>query len=303
MAKYALWYFKPQWGNYGTFDTNMPTSRLSDLGFDYMIALHTCGKNCQFGQMPMSGYTYEAGYNDGKNLARWIEGEVTPELPYLVEIPVLVRENDEQWEALEDYGIPPKVRNLDYLRGWVDGVYTNTGGFEKGFYWNLEFPWQVVRGVVSESVIRELSEKILAWGQQFVWIPYFHYSYPDHISDITKTDIGRLAKYFTYIFVQPNYYQGKTKTLQDFDVVFNQLEELKEENNLNNIFMEMECDDGVRIGKCFDDESSEECKKRACDYVRYTKDYPHRAYYYQTNVRNLQEMEEYCNDHGKRYIF
>jgi len=298
MAKYALWYFKPQWGNYETFDTNMPTSRLSDLGFDYLIILDTVGEGGKYGQMPMSGYTYEAGYNDGKKLAQWIEREVGPELPYLVEIPVLVRENDEQWKLFENsnYTIPPDVRNLDYLRGWVDGVYTNTGGFEKGFYWNLEFSWQVVKGVVSESVIRELSEKILGWGQEFIWIPYGH-------GDVNweNTDIKTLDRYFTYIFAQPNYYQGKTS---DLGTWFTNFKEFRDGNNLSNLYMEMECDGKVNpANPSVTQETAEKHKSLACDYVQYAKNFPHRAYYFDTDVENLRIMEDYCRSHGKKYIF
>ncbi|WP_297438497.1 hypothetical protein [Thermococcus sp.] len=73
MAAYALWYFKPQNGNYATFETNVLISDLGDLGFDYMIALHALGKDGEYGQIPMGGYSYDDGYNDGKGLAQWLE--------------------------------------------------------------------------------------------------------------------------------------------------------------------------------------------------------------------------------------
>ncbi len=291
MAAYALWYFKPQNGNYATFETNVSISDLGDLGFDYMIALHTCGKDCQLGQMPMGGYSYDDGYNDGKGLAQWLEQEVSPGLPYLVEIPVLVKDGKEQWALFENsnYTIKPAVRGLDYWRGWVDGVYTHTGGLQRGFYWNLEFPWQLVREVVYEEDISTLSDKIIDWGQQFIWIPSTH-------GDISweHTDIKTLSKYFTYIFAQSNYYQGKTT---DLGAWFSSFKNFRDSNHLNNLFMEMECDGRVQTGDEEHNIPPETFIHRACDYVQYAKNYPHRAYYYGTNIKNLIIVKSHCPDY------
>ncbi|MCD6373474.1 MAG: hypothetical protein J7L37_08040 [Thermococcus sp.] len=109
MAKYALWYFMPREGNYEMFSKNVSTSRLRDLGFDYLIILHAPGADGEYGQVPMSGYTYEAGYNDGKNLAQWIERVVSPGLPYLVEIPVLVKDDKEQWKKIRRFTLHSKT--------------------------------------------------------------------------------------------------------------------------------------------------------------------------------------------------
>ncbi|NJE47033.1 DUF4855 domain-containing protein [Thermococcus sp. GR7] len=242
----------------------------------------------KYGNIPFSGYSYNDGYRDGRSLGKWLDS-VLRGIDYLVVIPVLIDESRTRG-----------VRGIQYWKGWVKGVYNSTGGYQVGFYWYLEYPWQVSDGIVYEEDIQEISNYIKDKWQQFIWIPYFHYSYPDHISDITKTNIGLLAKYFTYVFIQPNYYQGTTRTLQDFNVVFNQIEELKEENNLSNIFMEMECDGRVRS---HDPETAAEYRERACTYVNYTKNYPHRAYYYDANLQNVRTMEEYCNAHGKRYVF
>ncbi|NJE00066.1 DUF4855 domain-containing protein [Thermococcus sp. LS1] len=292
MATYGLWYFKAQDGSYGTFPSAGTPSQLEDRGFTYAVALHSSAKdengNLLYGNIPFSGYSYNDGYQDGASLGRWVD-PILRGIDYLVVIPVLIDESRTRG-----------VRGIQYWKGWVDGVYNNTSGYQVGFYWYLEYPWQVSDGIVYEEDIQEISAYIRNKGQQFIWIPYFHYSYPDHISDITKTDIGLLAKYFTYVFIQPNYYQGTTRTLQDFNVVYNQIEELKEENNLSNIFMEMECDGRVRSP---DPGTAVEYRERACAYVSYTKDYPHRAYYYDTNLQNIQKMEEYCNDRGKRYVF
>ena len=294
MIKYALWYFEPGYGNYATFDTNVPVSRLADLGFDYIIVLHALGKDGEYGQVPMSGYSYEDGYNDARQLAQWLEQEVNPDLPYLVEIPVLVKDDKEQWELFKNsnYTIKPAVRGIDYWKGWVDGIYTNTGGLQRGFYWNLEFPWQVVRGIVYENDISALSSKIMGWGEEFIWIPPAHEGI-----NLEHTDIKRLSKYFTYVFAQPNYYQGETT---DFKKWFNIFKSFKKEHHLDNLFVEMECDGKVRS---HDSKTAAKYKERACAYVKYTKDYPHRAYYYDANIQNIQEMEEYCNDKGKKYVF
>ncbi|NJE61732.1 hypothetical protein [Thermococcus sp. 21S7] len=306
MAKYALWYFKPFGGNYAVFDTNTPTSELGNLGFDYIIALHTCGKDGQFGQMPMSGYTYEAGYNDGKKLAQWIEREVSPGLPYLVEIPVLVKDGKEQWKEFEDshHTVKPAVRGLDYWKGWVDGVYMNTGRLERGFYWNLEYPWQVVKGVVSESAIRELSDKILGWGQQFIWIPNVN----DTINR-DNTDIKSLARYFTYVFVQPHYYQRwreyYTGTLNgspseypylDSETGVSALVEVLNwvRKNVPNGYLELEVDGSIN--------QYPELLHKACDYVSAQRRsevgglWPKRAYYYGVDLNNAREVKRHCPD-------
>ena len=293
MATYGLWYFKARGGFPEEFPNAGTPSTLKSLGFDYAIALYSSAKDesgdLLYGGVPYSGITYEDGYNDALKFAGWIDSKLRG-IDYLVFIPVLA----------DDYSFDFGSRTPQYLKGWVDGIYNNTSNYQKGFYWYLEFPWQVAKNIVYEETINEISNHVRNKGQQFIWIPYFHYSYPDHISDITKTDIGLLAKYFTYVFIQPNYYRGTTKTLQDFNVVYNQIEELKEESNLSNIFMEMECNGRVRSP---DPGTALEYRERACAYVKYTKDYPHRAYYYDANIQNIQEMEEYCNDKGKKYVF
>lgn len=288
MARYALWYFKPLNGNYATFNTNIPVSELGRLGFDYVICLHATGRNGEYGQMPMSGYSYEDGYNDGKALANWLEETIDSEIQYLVEIPVLVKDDKEQWEVFKSsgYTIKPPTRKLNYWIGWIEGVYTHTGSLQKGFYWNLEFPWQIIRGIINEGEISTVPDKISDLGQQFIWIPYGHEGI-----NLEHTDIKTIAKYFTYIFVQPNYYKGKTEDFDEWSYLFNSF---RQGHNLNNVFMEMECDNGVQSGGCFNNKSPEECIRRACEYVRYARNYPHRAYYYGADIQNLQIMKQHC---------
>lgn len=158
--------------------------------------------------------------------------------------------------------------------------------FRGGFYWNLEFPWQVVREVVHKNDISALSEKIKDWGQQFIWIPYAHEGI-----NLEHTDIKVIAEYFTYVFAQPNYYQGKTNDFNEWSYLF---KSFKNGHALSNLFVEMECDSGVQRGKCFDNKSAGECMSRACEYVKYFGNYPQKAYYYGTDIQNLVVMKEHC---------
>ena len=44
-------------------------------------------------------------------------------------------------------------------------------------------------------------------------------------------------------------------------------------------------------------------RKRACEYAKYTWDYPHKAYYFGTELRNIDIMNEYCIEKiGHKYI-
>ena len=280
----------------------MPTSKLRDLGFDYIIALHTCGENGKYGQVPMSGYSYEDGYNDARQLAQWLEQEVNPDLPYLVEVPVLVKDDNEQWELFKNsnYTIKPAVRGIDYWKGWIDGIYTNTGGRQRGFYWNLEFPWQVIRGIVYEEDVSSLSSKIMEWGEEFIWIPYVN----DKIN-LKHTDIRSLSKYFTYVFVQPHYYQtwkeyysGTLKEATDKhpyltkDGVAKLVEILNWVREIPNGYIEMEVDAAINLYP--------DLINKACDYVTAQKKsivggiWPYRAYYYGARLKNIDSVRKRC---------
>ncbi len=121
-------------------------------------------------------------------------------IPYIAEIPV---ENG-------------RIPTLNYLLGWIEGVYTNTSGLLKGFYWYYEYPWQVVNGHVPGEYLREISEKVHEWSLQLIWIPYLHESiYSPDFSSIVKryggdvikalhfvvdhTDLSMISEYFTHI--------------------------------------------------------------------------------------------------------
>ena len=193
MATYGLWYFKAQDGNYETFPSPGTPSQLKGRGFTYAIALHSAAKdgngNLLYGNIPFSGYSYNDGYQNGASLGRWIDSMLKG-IDYLVVVPVLIDESNRG------------VRGIQYWKGWVDGVYDNTSGYQVGFYWYLENPWQVSGGVVYEEDIQEISNYIKNKGQQFIWIPYVH----DKVN-LENTDIKSIANYFTFVFVQPHYYQ------------------------------------------------------------------------------------------------
>lgn len=287
MATYGLWYFKARGGVPGEFPNAGTPSTLKSLGFDYAVALYSSAKDestgdLLYGGVPYSGITYEDGYNDALKFAGWIDSKLKG-IDYLVFIPVLA----------DDYSLDFGSRTPQYLKGWVDGIYDNTSNYQKGFYWYLEFPWQVHDGVVYEETIQEISSYIRNKSQQFIWSPYVH----DGINP-DGTDIKSIANYFTYVFIQSNYYQGKTS---DFNRWYNEvLLYLRNKYGLNNLYMELECDGGVNSP---DPETATEYRERACTYVDYAINFPHRAYYYGTNLQNVQTMEEYCNAQGKKYVF
>ncbi len=175
--KYALWYFKPYDGNYEAFSSAGSPEELKNIGFTHAIALHSPAKdknrNLKYGNIPFSGDKYENGHKDGKSFGRWIDS-ILNGIDYLVVIPVLIEEGK----------LKEGVRGIEYWKGWIDGVCNNTGNYLKGFYWYLEYPWQIHDNIVSEDDIREISDYIKKKRLQFIWIPYVH----DGI-DPDKTDI------------------------------------------------------------------------------------------------------------------
>jgi len=102
----------------------------------------------------------------------------------------------------DDYSFDFESRTTQYLKGWVDGIYNNTSNYQKGFYWYLEFPWQIAKNIFYEETISEISNHIRNKGQQFIWISNVN----DRVN-LNNTDIKLLSKYFTHVFVQPHYYQ------------------------------------------------------------------------------------------------
>jgi len=91
------------------------------------------------------------------------------------------------------------------------------------------------------------------------------------------------------MFVQSGCYFGKTS---DLGSLFTDFENFRDDK-FDNSYMGRECDNGVK--------SSDALKERACKYVQYAKNFPHRAYYYGTDITNLEIMEDYCRRNCKNY--
>jgi len=278
MTLYGLWYFKAKGGFPEEFPNAGTPSTLKNVGFNYAVALYSKAEDkgsgdLLYGGVPYSGITYEDGYNDALKFAGWIDSKLRG-IDYLVFIPVLA----------DDYSLDFGSRTTQYLKGWVDGIYSNTSSYQKGFYWYLEFPWQVAKNIVYEETINEISDYIRHRGQQFIWIPYVHDG-----NNPEGTDIKSITTYFTYVFLQSNYYQGKTS---DLDKWYNEvLLYLRNEYNLNNLYMELECDGGVNSP---DPTTAEYYRERACEYVNYANNFSYKAYYYNVNIENVQTMKNCC---------
>jgi hypothetical protein len=79
----------------------------------------------------------------------------------------------------------------------------------------------------------------------------------------------------------------------DLQVWYNRvLLHLKKEYNLNNLYMELECDGKVNS---HDSKTAEDYKKKECEYVEYAKDLSHKAYYCDVDIRNIETMKNYCD--------
>lgn len=290
MVTYGLWYFKPQNGSYEAFSSAGTPSQLEDRGFTYVVALHSSAKdengNLLYGNIPYSGYSYNDGYRDGASLGRWVDS-ILRGIDYLVVIPVLIDESKARG-----------VRGVQYWKGWVDGVYNNTSGYQVGFYWYLEYPWQVSDGIVYEEDIQEISDYIKNKWQQFIWIPYVH----DKLN-LDNTNIKLLAEYFTFVFVQPHYYQrwkeyynGTLKgSPSDYPYLKNGIDALVEILNwiwsIPNGYIEMEVDGDINLYP--------ELINKACDYLEAQRRatgfiWSQRAYYYNANISNINEVRDQC---------
>lgn len=293
MTTYGLWYFKARGGFPEEFPNAGTPSTLKSLGFGYAVALYSSAKDesgdLLYGGVPYSGITYEDGYNDALKFAGWIDSKLRG-IDYLVFIPVLA----------DDYSFDFGSRTTQYLKGWVDGIYNNTSNYQKGFYWYLEFPWQVAKNIVYEETISEISNHIRNKGQQFIWIPNVN----DRIN-LNNTDIKLLSKYFTHVFVQPHYYQRwrdyYTGNLREPPERYPYLSEdglkvltgiLDWIREIPNGYIEMEVDGTIN--------SYPELIDKACDYVTAQKNsvvgdvWPYRAYYYDINLENIKSVRRQC---------
>ncbi|ADC70138.1 conserved hypothetical protein [Methanocaldococcus sp. FS406-22] len=188
--RYALWYFTyNKYTNCYEKEFNGEVSDLLNRKFNYAIALEVK----EGSDIPQSGFSYDNGYNDGKELGKWVD-QYLRGIDYFVAIPYYRKGGDDKGEK----------RGLEYWKGYVDGIHDNTSDYQIGFYWNLEYPNQVKDEYITDFELNELSEYIRnERHQEFIWIPYLN-----DIENPDNTDIKTLSKYFDYVFVQPHYYQA-----------------------------------------------------------------------------------------------
>ncbi|MCQ6253914.1 DUF4855 domain-containing protein [Methanocaldococcus sp.] len=191
MGSFALWYFGYDYKYEKRFNGNV--NDLLNRNFNYAIALEVSeGKD-----IPQSGFLYIDGYNDGKELGKWIDHHLRG-IDYFVAIPYYK-------EGCSNRG---ERRGLDYWKGYIDGVYDNTSGYQIGFYWNLESCGQVKWGYITDYELNELSNYIRnEQYQQFIWIPSLG---GRSIQQLEDSGVQNTMKYFNYVFCQPNYYQRNT---------------------------------------------------------------------------------------------
>ncbi|WP_456371681.1 DUF4855 domain-containing protein [Methanocaldococcus sp.] len=274
MGSFALWYFGYDYKYEKRFNGNV--NDLLNRNFNYAIALEVSeGKD-----IPQSGSLYIDGYNDGKELGKWIDHHLRG-IDYFVAIPYYK-------EGCSNRG---ERRGLDYWKGYIDGVYDNTSGYQIGFYWNLESCGQVKWGYITDYELNELSNYIRNERyQQFIWIPSLG---GRTIQQLEDSGVKNTMKYFNYVFCQPNYYQRNT--MQDgSEYTYNKLVEI-----LNwiweaswNSYIELEADNQVL--------SNYNKVLRACEYVNAQKDsvvgdiWPQRAYYFDTEKEVIDRVRYTC---------
>ncbi|WP_457751630.1 DUF4855 domain-containing protein [Thermococcus sp.] len=290
------------------------------LGFDYAVVLDGEGRST-----PQRGYSYNDGYYDGNNFGNWLNRHFKGAIGYFASIPILNNTN------ISSKG----VRGVPYWKGWVDGVLDSTGQALKGFYWSLEDAWQVSDGTVYEEDIEEMSAYVRNLNKKLIWIP------SACTLVLEKTNIFNLAVFFDYVFVQPNYYQRGAiargaddyipYTYEVFMEWLTKLEDLKRENSVFNVYMELEADQSLLsyyVNHTHLEENfrislleycaptfSYECLNRyvtkaktiAYHYAKVQKDiigssYPNRAYYFSIDLNIVNEMEGFAQRLGDKYV-
>lgn len=330
MANFGLWWVK--W-NGGEYESRMIKGRdenwqgipatidnFKELGFNYAVVLDGEGKGT-----PQQGYSYNDGYYDGNKFGSWLNRHFEGAIDYFASIPILNNTN------ISSKG----VRGVSYWKGWIDGVLDSTGGNLKGFYWSLEDAWQVSDGTVYEEDIEEISAYVRNLNKKLIWIP------SACTLVLEKTNIFSLAGLFDYVFVQPNYYQRGAiargandyipYTYEVFKEWLTKLENLKNENDAFNIYIEMEADQSLlfyyidhthleenfRISlleycaptfgpECLSQYTTE-AKTVAYHYTKAQKDvlgglYPNRAYYLSIDLNVISEMNGFTRRLGDNYV-
>ena len=190
-------------------------------------------------------------------------------------------------------------------------------------------------GTVYEEDIEEISAYVRNLNKKLIWIP------SACTLVLEGTNIFSLSRLFDYIFVQPNYYQRGAiargandyipYTYDVFREWLTKLENLKNENNAFNIYIEMEADQSLLfyyISNTHREENfrislleycapifSPEClgqytteaKTIAYHYTKVQNDiigtlYPNRAYYFSIDLNVVGEMEGFAQRLGDRYV-
>ena len=222
------------------------------------------------------------------------------------------------------YGRGKKKRGVDYWKGWVDGVYDNTSGWQVGFYWSLESPYQTINDrYLTKIELDTISNYVKTSRSQVLhWIPALGSALccmkPTETIDqvLDATAITTIYGDFNLVFCQPNYYQNaeiardptskcsKTNRCNQLNYTYDRLLDVIKWiwNATSNTYIELEADRGVlgtpencrcEIGTC--------CVDYACKYVQAQKDvtdsvWAQRAYYFSTEVAVIDTVRNQCSD-------
>ncbi len=126
--------------------------------------------------------------------------------------------------------------------------------------------------------------------------------------NLDSTDIRQLSKYFTYVFVQPHYYQtwrdyyigtlegspDDHPHLKDGNKIDALLDVLKWIQKIPNGYIEMEVDETIN--------SYPELINKACDYIKARESltgrdiWQIRAYYFDTDINNVDKVRKRCSE-------
>ncbi|KUH32837.1 hypothetical protein APY94_08620 [Thermococcus celericrescens] len=325
MAKFALWWIR--WNeNLRTYESRMTVGGrnataqdFKGRGFDRIIVLDGEGRNSH-----CSGFMYSNGYNDGRELAKWI---LTRDIgmPLYITIPFYRPDGKQRDQTQASFSSVPD----SYYRGWIDGILSVDIDNMKGFYWSYESCLQT--GPHGENVsmefIQSLHDYVHGHGQELIWIPTLGNRTMGEIQNrVIKNlvTIPTLAKYFDHVFVQPHYYQT-TKLNDGNDYTFEELVSRVKWMKDHGLSIEMEVDNSiigeqdncayckstqgtwednhfkekVRCDKTPTLETEQKCIDRACDYYRAiikvsASAFSTRAYYFGTNLKVIDKVRTKC---------
>ncbi|WP_456422272.1 DUF4855 domain-containing protein [Thermococcus sp.] len=343
MSKFGLWWVK--WDeNFGSYVSRMtlggrePTSYyeavqwFKDRDFDRVVLLDGEGR----------GINYTGnGYEDGRYLALWVMSHISS-IKYYVTIPFSYGSGELRDNPSEGFA-------NSYWRSWIDGVLSVVDGNRLGFYWSYESCLQAtlhdpaleVLGIKDKNqkekyreayiqFIEDMSIYIHNRGQELIWIPATGTRSTEDLKN--GSGIPVIAKYFDYVFIQPNYYQYNSqytyeKLVEKIRWIHGELTETVREQNPNTtVSVEMEADNAVLPDQCghcaLCEYKNRQCVKcdnggcleRACQYVgailevyyeTFNLDpipperaintlFPDRAYYFGTNLEVIDTVRRKC---------